>query len=205
MSRVPGSFGSMSHTGPIFAVGSAVRPISRGKVRAFSSSVDIPGPRKGGFETRERATPRCSCVLQGGPAVSAHFVLYLLETPTRITFSIIHQFDRGVPAQRPGDDGRGVRAKGLVNIVVAILKAHRPLESDGGQWAGAKLGISMGFNRRMRWRRLWDACRSIRPALGFRHIENAGNGSKRMVGWVALTHGSGSGSSTSADGSPSDA
>ena len=99
----------------------------------------------------------------GGGAASGHLALQLLEAPACVAFAIVDHLDRGFPRHRAGDDRSGILADGLVDIVVAIVEADRPLETDRGHRAGTVLGVSVRLDRRRRRRGWAEGPRAFAP------------------------------------------
>src|SRR5258708_9103194 len=86
----------------------------------------------------------------GGGAASRHFVPQLLEAQPRVTFAIVHELDRGILRHRPGHERGRVLADRLVDIIRAVILAHRPFETDRSHRPWTEFGVAGGFDR---WRR----------------------------------------------------
>src|ERR1700722_8387473 len=118
---------------------------------------------------------------------SGHFAFQLFEPPPRLDFAVVHEADRRIPGHRPADNGRGILADGLVDIIFAAVgAAGRPFEANRRHRTRTGLRIAVGLDQ-PRIRRPFLKERLFRLAMGFRLIQNAGDGRERIVGRVALT------------------
>src|SRR6266436_6669976 len=68
----------------------------------------------------------------GGGAASGHFAFQLLEAQPRVAFAIVHELDRGILRHRPRHERGRILADRFVDIICAIILAHRPFEADRG-------------------------------------------------------------------------
>ena len=89
--------------------------------------------------------------------------------------------------------GIGILADGLVDIILAIVEAHRPFETDRGHRSGTEPGVAVrldaeeGSEGELPASLRWPTVLSDSRVRFFRLIENAGDGRKRMIGRVALS------------------
>ena len=74
-------------------------------------------------------------------ACAAHFALDSLEFQrARLALAVVDELDRGFLREGTGDDGLGVLADRLVDIIFAVIRAaDRPFEADFRDRAGAQL------------------------------------------------------------------
>src|ERR1700730_629657 len=123
-------------------------------------------------------------------ASSDHFAFELLKSLPRLVLAIVHEPDGRIRRHGPADDRLGVFADRLIDVICAIvLAADGPFEADRRHRAGTDFLITVSLGPLGSDRLLLD-CGFFRIAMGFRLIEDAGDGRQRMIGWVALTQNS---------------
>jgi uncharacterized protein len=122
-------------------------------------------------------------------AASGHFAFQLLESLPRLVLAFVDQPDRGGLGQRTADNRQRIFTDGLIHVIfAAILAADGPPEPDRRHRAGADLVVTVGLHHLGDdGRRFLDRV-FFRLAVGFRLIEDAGDGGQSMIGRVTLTH-----------------